>query len=460
MTRANVRFFPWHYFIRVLRYKFVLIVLTIIVTALIMTFFKVKVPLQVITSFVVIFLFSVAFSLMEIRPMSKILGIIHRIRVQMPHKKKLDIIYKKNEWALIQELLHLTEFFIEKQSEELQNQLLQSRTLIHSMNDPVLIIDEFQTCREYNDLFKDLFIRDKDISPSQGDEKVWKIFKGQEIIAGIEECIQNKAPTRINGHYFDELSEYYNISITALHNTKKECIGCLLIFHNVTKAKLNEKMRVDFVANVSHEIRTPLTSIKGYTQLLEAQKDQLPTGLAPILDKINNNSERLKDLFDNLLKLSVIESQYDLQKKDIDMEQMLAKISANLRGKYMSTPFRISSNFNSKKIAGDEKLIEQVINNLIDNAIKYGTDSPHITVNVDDSDEFYYLEISDNGKGIAPEELDRIFERFYRVQSTSTIDGTGLGLSIVKHIINKHGGEIRVESSPGEGTTFFIKLPH
>ena len=125
----------------------------------------------------------------------------------------------------------------------------------------------------------------------------------------------------------------------------------------------------------------------------------------------------------------------------------------------MAKPFRLSTHLDYKIINGDEKLIEQVFNNLIDNAIKYGGDTPHINIESKCEQSFCYIKISDNGKGMAKEEIERIFERFYRVQSTSNIEGTGLGLSIVKHIIQKHGGEIRVESTPNVGTTFYLKLP-
>src|SRR5690606_23838255 len=117
-----------------------------------------------------------------------------------------------------------------------------------------------------------------------------------------------------------------DITITPLRNRDKNIIGILGIFHNVTKAKLTEKMRVDFVANVSHEIRTPLTSIKGYSQLLKAQEASFPEELIPILDKINNNTERLKDLFDNLLHLSVIESHHEVEKNEINLEELILRI--------------------------------------------------------------------------------------------------------------------------------------
>jgi two-component system phosphate regulon sensor histidine kinase PhoR len=220
-------------------------------------------------------------------------------------------------------------------------------------------------------------------------------------------------------------------------------------------------MRVDFVANVSHEIRTPLTSIKGYAQLLEAHNEKVPQELQPILQKITGNTERLKDLFENLLRLSKIESQYQIEKQEFDLKEMISKINSQIKGKYLKRSFQIDF-MGDQYIYGDPKLLEHAFINLIDNAIKYSDkDLTKIQIVHTKSLDQHLISIKDNGIGLNPEDIQRIFERFYRVQGKTykAIEGTGLGLSIVKHIVNRHHGEIEVKSEEHVGSEFIIQIP-
>ena len=272
----------------------------------------------------------------------------------------------------------------------------------------------------------------------------------------FEQAKTQKDVIRLNGHAIGH--KYYDITVTPIIDEKEGIKFKLLgIFHDVTDSKLTEKMRVDFVANVSHEIRTPLTSIKGFAQLLLAQKDNCPPALIPALERINYNTERLKDLFDNLLKLSVIESRYSLDVVELDFKSMVQSIKASLQAKYHGRKIEVDIQ-NASAIYGDKKLLEQVFTNLMDNSIKYNKNqSTYLRLNSENNT----ITLQDNGPGISENDLKRIFERFYRVQNISSqqVEGTGLGLSIVKHIINKHNGMIEVESKIGEGTTFKIHLP-
>lgn len=391
----------------------------------------------------------------RIIPFRKTLAKIDEIQVQLPHNKKLNIIYQKNEWVLIQEMLKLTEKYIREQNEYITAQELQSHLILESIADPVLIVDSYLNCKQYNSLFRNKFVGDKEIKIFN-DEKLWKIFDDKVLLDVFEQAKTQKDVIRLNGHAIGQ--KYYDITVTPIIDEKEGRKFKLLgIFHDVTDSKLTEKMRVDFVANVSHEIRTPLTSIKGFAQLLLAQKDNCPPALIPALERINYNTERLKDLFDNLLKLSVIESRYSLDVVELDFKSMVQSIKASLQAKYHGRKIEVEIQ-NDSPIYGDKKLLEQVFTNLMDNSIKYNKNqSTYLRLNSENNT----ITIQDNGPGISENDLKRIFERFYRVQNISSqqVEGTGLGLSIVKHIINKHNGMIEVESKIGEGTTFKIRLP-
>lgn len=394
--------------------------------------------------------------------MQKILTKINDIIQKIPQAHINKEVFLKNEWEIIDSMLDITSLTIDTQKEAFENQLIQSETVIESIPTATIIVDLFLNCKHYNQTFAQNFIKKKDITVSQT-EKFWKVFEELDIQDHFKNVLEIKKTKVLPGYFFKDLNEYFDITITPLRNRDKNIIGILGIFHNVTKAKLTEKMRVDFVANVSHEIRTPLTSIKGYSQLLKAQEASFPEELIPILDKINNNTERLKDLFDNLLHLSVIESHHEVEKNEINLEELILRIKANLEVKYLDRNVETELSFKQETIRGDEKLLEQVFTNLLDNAIKYGK-LANTTIKISShlEENFVYIYFTDNGPGIPPTELPRIFERFYRAQSgvSKKVEGTGLGLSIVKHIIHKHHGDISVESHADKGTTFIIKLPN
>jgi two-component system phosphate regulon sensor histidine kinase PhoR len=455
MSKKNT-VFPWFYFFRTLRFLILTIVFSLVATFTIFNMIESDIKIEIAIIAIVIIIVTIILSLFTIRPMQEVQEIVQNIKLKMDHRTKLKLLYKKDEWSTIKELLKMTEGFIKKQQEDIQDQLIQSETLIHSFESPVVILDPFYNCKNYNQGFQRMLGSDQKDSYTKN--KIWSVLSDKTLQDVFEKALKNNSHQRYHGFHFQKQSTYYDISINPLRNNKNEAIGLICVFYDITKSKLNEKMRVDFVANVSHEIRTPLTSIKGYTQLLEAQKEDLPLAVRPILEKIDSNSDKLKDLFDNLLKLSVIESKFELHKEEVDLESMFQKISANLRGKYMKTPFKLETKLLVKDVFGDAKLLEQAFNNIIDNAIKYGHDSPVILVSSFSHEGKTAIKISDNGVGINKDDLNRIFERFYRTQETSTVEGTGLGLSIVKHIINKHAGHINVESDPGIGTSFTIIL--
>ncbi len=355
-------------------------------------------------------------------------------------------------------MLKLTEKYIREQNQQILAQEHQSLIMLEAIADPIILVDSFLNCKQYNNEFKKKFIGHKNTVLFK-QEKLWKVFDDEEILDLFTIAKDTGDVSRSLGHQIG--SEYYNISITPIKDDQNKNLGLLGMFHNVTDAKLTEKMRVDFVANVSHEIRTPLTSIKGFSQLLLAQKEICPEGLHTPLDRIVSNTERLKDLFDNLLKLSVIESKYELEKEHFDLTQLLKSITSNLRAKYSSETIDIDIPIMAH-VYGDAKLLEQVFTNLFDNSVKYSpAKKTNIKVRVIDFADSQQIEIEDDGPGISETDLKRIFERFYRAHTKGpqTVEGTGLGLSIVKHIVNKHNGTIAVDSKLDMGTIFTITLP-
>jgi signal transduction histidine kinase len=178
------------------------------------------------------------------------------------------------------------------------------------------------------------------------------------------------------------------------------------------------------------------------------------------MDKILSNTERMISLFSDLLHLSVIESKNSLKFDELSLGALIEAVSENIKTNYSHKKVEIEQDLKLDTINGDQRLMEQVISNLVDNACKYSGENTSVKITSFKKEKLGYIVIADNGPGISKEHLQRIFERFYRVDSSREASrGTGLGLSIVKHIITKHGGKIWAESEASKGTTFIIELP-
>ena len=254
---------------------------------------------------------------------------------------------------------------------------------------------------------------------------------------------------------------------SALHDSAENGIGALVVFNDITQLKKLENMRRDFVANVSHELRTPLTSIKGFVETLLSGALKNGVDTKRFLGIISGQVERLTTIVEDLLALSKIEQDAEhnsLERTECRLANVLAEAVESCTDKASQKQIKISVSCDpAVPVKIDKTLFEQAIVNLIDNAINYSDPDKRITVNAERDPAAGEITISvrDEGIGIAPEHLGRLFERFYRVDKSRSrkLGGTGLGLSIVKHIALAHGGRVAVESAPGKGSVFYIYLP-
>ncbi|WP_172368879.1 two-component system histidine kinase PnpS [Sporosarcina jiandibaonis] len=240
-------------------------------------------------------------------------------------------------------------------------------------------------------------------------------------------------------------------------------LGIVVVIHDITELVRLEKVRKDFVANVSHELRTPVTSIKGFAETLldGAMNDQ--TVMIDFLEIIQKESDRLKLLIDELLVLSDVEREgFTLQYSEVGLNKMINEaiqvVSGRIEQKNMMVDFNMPKEI---VIDGDEGRLIQVMVNLLSNAITYSMEDTTITIQVKEVEKDVIIIVKDEGIGIKESELERLFERFYRVDRARSRDsgGTGLGLAIVKHLIEAHAGTINVESKPNVGTSFSLRIP-
>jgi two-component system phosphate regulon sensor histidine kinase PhoR len=239
--------------------------------------------------------------------------------------------------------------------------------------------------------------------------------------------------------------------------------GAVAVLHDVTEIARTEQMRRDFIANVSHELRTPLTSISGYVETLLESDYDLPGPTREFLAIILKNATRMNRLTEDLLALASVESgDYRVKSRPVAASALVREAMHALNGMVIDLDVKLeSADTTSTAVLADEDALTQVFGNLIENAVKYGKDGERVLVGARDREGCVEFFVQDFGPGIASEHVDRIFERFYRVDKARSNDsgGTGLGLAIAKHIILAHGGTIRVESELGFGATFLFTLP-
>jgi len=242
-------------------------------------------------------------------------------------------------------------------------------------------------------------------------------------------------------------------------------VGLIILIQDITQRQKLQDMQIDFVANVSHELKTPLTNIKGYTETLMDGAIEDKELANKFLGIIDSESDRMNRLVKDLLQLSRMDNQQDnltIRETNVtalvDLVVTKMAISAEQKNQQLN---RLYDNSREVRLDIDRDRFEQVMVNLLSNAIKYTQDGGRVDVDIVEEKSYARIIVQDNGIGIGPEALPRIFERFYRVDKARSraMGGTGLGLAITKHIIEEHGGSIEAESQEGKGTKITITMP-
>jgi two-component system phosphate regulon sensor histidine kinase PhoR len=251
----------------------------------------------------------------------------------------------------------------------------------------------------------------------------------------------------------------------ATKNDAGEITGALVLFHDITELKKLDQVRRDFVANVSHELRTPLSILRGYIETLLDSPKTPREELTRILRVMERHSKRLELLVEDLLTLARLESgNLDLQLGTVDLsnffQEMIRDWEKKLTSKQLNMIVDVPPDLSPIRV--DRARLQEAVYNLLDNAVKYSREHGEIRLSARQRDGEIELAVSDDGIGIAKEDLPRIFERFYRAdkaRSPDKVSGTGLGLAIVKHIAQLHGGRVEAESELEKGTTIRVVLP-
>ena len=240
--------------------------------------------------------------------------------------------------------------------------------------------------------------------------------------------------------------------------------GAVVLFHDITQLKRLDQVRSDFVANVSHELRTPLSILRGYIETLVENPKTSREELARILQVMERHSKRLGLLIDDLLSLAQLESaNTNLEIGQVRLPELFDHVLRDWKEKLGEKNLKVVVDLppDALPIRADETRLQEVLYNLLENAVKYSRENGEIRLQAERRDSEIVLSVSDDGLGISKDDLPRIFERFYRADKARSreLGGTGLGLAIVKHIAQLHGGRVEAESELGCGTTIRVVLP-
>jgi len=258
---------------------------------------------------------------------------------------------------------------------------------------------------------------------------------------------------------------FLQATATALRDAQGREIGVLVVLNDVTQLRHLENIRRDFVSNVSHELKTPITSIKGFVETLRdgALEDREHAGR--FLEIIARHAERLHAIIEDLLALSRLEQDsdgYDIPRLETSLLEVIQAAILDCAAKAEAQHVTVLPTCAAElRAAVNAPLLEQALVNLLENAITYSNPESRVWVTAHQEDDLLVIAVRDQGIGIPQDHLDRIFERFYRVEKARSRErgGTGLGLAIVKHIAQVHGGQVLVTSAVGQGSTFMLRLP-
>lgn len=300
--------------------------------------------------------------------------------------------------------------------------------------------------------------------------KIWEATRLPEVREILVRSMEERRP--VQGELSDSASEGPIIELRAgpLTDHRQQVVGAVLVLNDVTELRRLEGMRRDFVANVSHELKTPLTAIRGMIETILDDPEMTAETRQRFLTRVEEQAQRLSVLVTDLLTLSRLESHAPRAERErLDLREVVAGTLARFKPLALSKSIELAAQQPESEqwVSGDEEELRQLVDNLVDNALKYTPEGGRVQLRLrsiapEGADRaFARLEVADTGIGIAPRDRDRVFERFYRVDKARSreLGGTGLGLAIVKHVALDMGGRVSLESIPGAGTTFRVDLP-
>ena len=331
--------------------------------------------------------------------------------------------------------------------------------VLNSAREAVIVVDDAMRIRASNPVAYRAFGRGNGPLP---EKRLSEVVRDLKLHDAFRRTIQSGASEETKLEIIASAGRLsYDVHVAPLElGGRRHAIG---FFYDVTQVERLERVRQEFLSNISHELRTPLTSIIAFVETLEDGAIDDPENNRRFLGVIHRNAERMHGLIADILELSLIESgNVSIDKTQVRLANLVNEIFDSLSAKADEREVVLVHDLVADcRVLADPGRLEQMLTNLIDNAIKFNCDGGSVEVMCRQTDSVSIVTVRDTGEGIPRENLARVFERFYRLDRgrTREVGGTGLGLAIVKHLARLHGGEVSVESELGRGTSFHIELP-
>jgi len=370
--------------------------------------------------------------------------------------------FKTREIENLARTMNMMAAQLDERIQEIIRQNKQQKVVLCNMKEGIIAVDTEQKLLKINNSAAKMF--NIEIEEAKG-KKISELIDNEDFLHFIEEASINNKTLEDSIIMQKDREQFIQIYSSPIYDEKNFRTSTLIVLNDITRIKKLENIRRDFVANVSHELRTPITSIKGFVETLLDGDLNEPEETKSFLQIIKKHVSRLNAIIEDLLSISRLEQGSDTA--SIPLEKVSLKNV--LKSAVQTSEMRINTkNIGIKLDCPDDieinarpSLIEQAVINLINNAVNYSEEGSFIEVEGEKAYGGVIIKVRDHGCGIAKEHLSRIFERFYRVDKARSrkLGGTGLGLAIVKHIASTHGGNVRVESEIGQGSTFYLQIP-
>ena len=337
---------------------------------------------------------------------------------------------------------------ITRQAQKTRAEKDKLQSVFSNMTESIIVCDRKKMVVQYNPQANRVFGVEK------GD-RLFETIEDESLNTALEQVIDGQ---KVNG-LLEKGKLTYQYTITP-NIQNGEITGSIIIFLDITQQVESQKMRRQFTANVTHELKTPLTSILGYSQLITSgiAKPEDVNGFAAIIEK---NAQQLLTLIEDIMQISALEEGTATEKTDVSFTSVVNDIVRDLQPIIEEKQIKVSADMQEVSIYANHKYIRDICQNLVSNAVKYNNFGGSININLESDGKNVIFAVKDSGIGIAPHHQEKIFQRFYVVDKSrnKNISSTGLGLSIVKHIVTNMGGTIELESEPGNGSQFTVKLP-
>jgi len=364
----------------------------------------------------------------------------------------------------------MLEVLVKERTEQLNAEKERLAVTLSSITDGVIAVDEQKRIKLFNKAAERLTGWGADAAKTESIDQVLRVVDERtrhQVESAVDKMlVSGKAECGADSDVLiarDGSERAVFITAAPIHKGGDTIVGAVVVLRDVAKMREIDRMKADLISSVSHELRTPLTSIKAYTSTILSDHNMTEEIKRKYLNIVNEESDRLANLIENLLEVSRIESDaVKIDQQSVDIISVIEHIITTLKPLADKKNIQLKMNIKERRVElrADKDKIRSLIMNLVSNAIKFTPEGGQVFISVQHQDEELRIRVSDTGMGVPKEALLKIFDRFYRVyRPGKQIQGTGLGLAIAKKIVMMHGGRINVESQVNRGTTFTVYLP-